>query len=70
VPIIVSASRAAFALIPIGASVFCYRNTAGATIRVLGTSCRVTEALAARIILFNNRGLLNFLRLVAIKELE
>jgi hypothetical protein len=50
--------------------VFCYRNAAGAAIRVLGTSSRVAEALAARIILFNNRGLLNFLRLVAVKELE
>jgi hypothetical protein len=50
--------------------VFCYRNAAGAVIRVLGTSYRVTEALVARIISFNNRGLLNFLRLVAVKELE
>jgi hypothetical protein len=50
--------------------VFCYRNTIGAAIRVLGTSRRITEALAARIMLFNNRGLLNFLRLVAVKELE
>jgi hypothetical protein len=66
----VSASRAAFAQVPIGASVFCYRNAAGAAIRVLGTSSRVAEALAARIMLFDNRGLLNFLRLVAVKELE
>jgi hypothetical protein len=50
--------------------VFYYRNTAGTAIRVLGTSCRITEALVARIMLFNNRGLLNFLRLVTIKELE
>jgi hypothetical protein len=50
--------------------VFYYRNTVGTAIRVLGTSCRITEALAARIILFNNKGLLNFLRLVAVKELE
>jgi hypothetical protein len=50
--------------------VFCYKNAAGAVIRVLGTSCRVTKALAARIMLFNNRGLLNFLRLVAVKKLE
>jgi hypothetical protein len=50
--------------------VFCYRNAAGAATRVLSTSCRITEALAARIMLFNNRGLLNFLRLVAVKELE
>jgi hypothetical protein len=50
--------------------VFCYRNTASAAIRVLGTSRRVTEALAARIMLFNNRSLLDFLRLVAVKELE
>jgi hypothetical protein len=50
--------------------VFCYRNAAGAAIRVLGISSRVTEALVARIILFNNRGLLNFLRLVTVKELE
>jgi hypothetical protein len=50
--------------------VFCYRNAAGAATRVLGTSYGVTEALVARIMLFNNRGLLNFLRLVAVKELE
>jgi hypothetical protein len=50
--------------------VFYYRNTIGTAIRVLGTSYRVTEALVARIILFNNRGLLNLLRLIAIKELE
>jgi hypothetical protein len=50
--------------------VFCYRNAAGTVTRVLGTSYRVTEALAARIMLFNNRGLLDFLRLVAVKELE
>jgi hypothetical protein len=50
--------------------VFCYRNAAGAATRVLGTSRGVTEALAARIMLFNNRGLLNFLGLVAVKELE
>jgi len=50
--------------------VFCYRNTAGAAIRVLGTSSGVIEALAARIISFNNRGLLDFLGLVAVKELE
>ena len=67
---IVGTSRAAFAQVPIGAGVFCYRNAAGAAIRVSGTSSRVVEALAARIMLFNNRGLLNFLRLVAVKELE
>jgi hypothetical protein len=50
--------------------VFYYRNTVGTVIRVLGTSCRVIEALVARIISFNNRGLLNFLRLVAVKELK
>jgi hypothetical protein len=50
--------------------VFCYRNAAGAATRVLGISRRVTEALAARIMSFNNRGLLNFLRPVAVKELE
>jgi hypothetical protein len=49
---------------------FCYRNTAGTIIKVLGTSCRIIEALVARIMLFNNRGLLNFLRLVTVKELE
>ena len=69
-PVTVGASRAAFAQVPMGASVFCYRNAAGAATRVLGTSSRVTEALAARIMSFNNRGLLNFLRLVAIKKLE
>jgi hypothetical protein len=50
--------------------VFCYRNAAGAATRVLGTSSRVAEVLAARIMLFDNRGLLNFLRLVTVKELE
>jgi hypothetical protein len=50
--------------------VFCYRNTVGAVIRVLGTSSRVTEALVARIILFNNGSFFDFLRLVTIKELE
>jgi hypothetical protein len=50
--------------------VFCYRNAAGAATRVSGTSCGVTEALAARIMSFNNRGLLDFLGLVAVKELE
>jgi hypothetical protein len=50
--------------------VFCYRNAAGAATRVLGTSSRVTETLAARIMSFNNGGLLNFLRLVTVKELE
>jgi hypothetical protein len=50
--------------------VFCNRNATGAVARVLGTSSRVTEALAARIISFNSRGLLDFLRLVTVKELE
>jgi hypothetical protein len=50
--------------------VFCYRNAVSTATRVLGTSSRVIETLVARIISFNNRGLLNFLRLVAIKELE
>jgi hypothetical protein len=66
----VGASRAAFAQVPIGAGVFCYRDAAGAATRVLGTSSRIAEALVARIILFNSRGLLNFLRLVTIKELK
>jgi hypothetical protein len=66
----VNASRAAFAQVPIGAGVFCYRNAAGAATRVLGASSRVAEALAARIMSFNNRGLLDFLGLVTIKELK
>ena len=48
----------------------CNRNATGAAARVLGISSRVTEALAARVMLFNNRGLLNFLKLVAVEELE
>ena len=66
----VSVSRAAFAQVPIGASVFCYRNTIGAATRVSGASSRVTEALAARVMSFDNGGLLNFLRPVTVKELE
>jgi hypothetical protein len=66
----VGASRAAFTQVSIGASVFCYRNAAGAATRVLGTSSGVAEALAARIMLFDDGGLLDFLRLVAVKELE
>jgi hypothetical protein len=50
--------------------VFCYKNAVGAAIRVLGTSSRAVEALAARIMSFNNGGFLNFLKLVTIKELE
>jgi hypothetical protein len=69
-PVTVGASRAAFAQVPIGASVFCYGDAAGAATRVLGTSSRIAEALAARIMSFNSRGLLNFLRLVTIKELK
>ena len=49
---------------------FCYRNTVGTVTRVLGTSSRVTEALAARVMSFDNGGLLDFLRLVTVKELE
>ena len=49
---------------------FCYRNAVGAVIRVLGISSGVAEALAARIMSFNNRGLPNFFRPVAVKELE
>ena len=66
----VSASRAAFAQVPMGAGVFCYRNAAGAATRVSGASSRVAEALAARVMSFDNGGLLNFLRPVTIKELE
>jgi hypothetical protein len=69
-PVTISASRAAFAQVPMGAGVFCYRNAAGAATRVLGTSRGVTEALAARIMSFNNGGLLDFLGPVAVKELE
>jgi len=69
-PVTVGASRAAFAQVPIGAGVFCYRNAAGAATRVLGTSSGVAEALAARIMLFDGGGLLNFLSLVAVKELK
>jgi hypothetical protein len=50
--------------------VFCNRNATGTAARVLGTSSRATEALVARIMLFDNRGLLDFLRLVTVKELE
>jgi hypothetical protein len=50
--------------------VFCYRNAAGAATRVSGTSSRVAEALAARIMSFDDWGLLNFLRLVTVKELK
>jgi hypothetical protein len=53
-----------------GAGVFCYGNAAGAATRVLGTSGGVAEALAARIMSFNNGGLLDFLGPVAVKELE
>ena len=66
----VGASWAAFAQVPIGAGVFCYRNAVGAVIRVLGISSGVAEALAARIMSFNSGGLLNFLRLVTVKELK
>jgi hypothetical protein len=66
----VSASRAAFAQVSIGAGVFCNRNATGAAARVSGTSGGVTEALAARIMSFDNRGLLNLLGPVAVKELE
>jgi hypothetical protein len=50
--------------------VFCNRNATGAVVRVLGISSRVTEALVARIISFNSRGLLDFLQLVTVKELK
>jgi hypothetical protein len=50
--------------------VFCYRDAAGAATRVLGTFSKIVEALVARIILFNSKGLLNFLRLVTIKKLK
>jgi hypothetical protein len=53
-----------------GAGVFCYGDAAGAATRVLGTSGGITEALAARIMLFDGGGLLDFLRLVAVKELK
>ena len=66
----VSVSRAAFAQVPIGASVFYYRNTIGAATRVLGVTSRVTEALVARVMSFDNWGLLDFLRPVTVKELE
>jgi hypothetical protein len=51
-------------------SVSCNRNATGAAARVSGTSGRVTEALAARIMSFDNRGLLDLLGPVAVKELE
>jgi hypothetical protein len=41
--------------------VFCNRNATGAPARVSGTSSRVTEPLAARIMSFNGGGLLDFL---------
>ena len=66
-PVAVSASRAAFAQVSMGTSVFCNRNATGAAARVLGTSGGVIEALAARIMSLNNRGLLNLLRLVTFK---
>jgi hypothetical protein len=50
--------------------VFCYGNAVGAATRVLGTSGGVAEALAARIMSFDDGGLLDLLRLVAIKELK
>jgi hypothetical protein len=49
--------------------VFCYRNAAGAATRVSGTSGGVAEALAARIMSFNDGGLLDFLGPVAVKGL-
>ena len=49
---------------------FYYRNTIGAATRVSGASSRFTEALAARIMLFDNGGLLDFLRPVTVKELK
>ena len=49
---------------------FCYRNTIGAITRLLGVFSRVIEALVARIMSFNNRGLLDFLRPVTNKELK
>jgi hypothetical protein len=69
-PVAISASRAAFTQVSIEAGVFCNRNATGATARVLGTSSRVTEALAARIMLFDGGGLLDFLQPVPVKELE
>jgi hypothetical protein len=59
--VVIGASRAAFTQVSIGAGVFCNRNATGATARVLGTTSRVTEALVARIMSFNSRGLLDFL---------
>jgi hypothetical protein len=50
--------------------VFCNRDATGAAARVSGTSGGVTESLAARIMSFNKGGLLDFLRPVAVKELE
>jgi hypothetical protein len=66
----VSASRATFAQVFVRAGVFCYRNAVGAAMRVLGTSHRVIEALVARIMSFNNGGLIDFLRPITVKELE
>jgi hypothetical protein len=46
-----------------GAGVLCNRNATGAAARISGTSGGVTEALAARVMPFDNRGLLDFLGL-------
>jgi hypothetical protein len=69
-PVTVGASRAAFAQVPMGAGVFCYGDAAGAATRVSGTSSGIAEALAARIMSFDGGGLLDFLGLVAVKELK
>ena len=69
-PVAISASRAAFTQVSMGAGVLCNRNATGAAARVSGTSGGFTEALAARVMSFDNRGLLNFLGPVAVKELE
>ena len=69
-PVAISASRAAFTQVSIGASVFCNRDATGAATRVSGTSGEVTEALAARIMSFDGGGLLDFLGPVAVEDLE
>jgi hypothetical protein len=48
--------------------VFRNRDAIGTVVRVLGISSRVTEALVARIISLDDRGFLNFLRLVAVRR--
>ena len=69
-PVAVDASRATFTQVPVGTGVFCNGNATGAAARISGTPSGVTEALAAWVVSFDDRGFLDFLGPVAVKELE